>query len=82
MKALSLKDEMAIMHNTRGYHIPKPYATRGNHYSSLKTAIVAAKNGNLRVGNVAYVTKTTPNARCVTVASIINRSDFYEIVIW
>jgi hypothetical protein len=79
MKSVSLRDEIAIMHNTRGYHISKPYATRGNHYSSLKAAINAAKKGNLRV---AYVTKTTPNARCITVASIINRSDFYEIVIW
>ena len=70
---------MAIMHNTRGYHIPKPYATRGNHYSSLKTAIVAAKNVNR---DVVHIMTTSEKVRCKTIATVTNLGDIFEIVIW
>ena len=79
MKTISLKAEMAIMNGTRGCYIPKPYAVAGKHYSSLKSAINAAKNVNR---DIVHIMATRENVRFKTIATVTNRSDFYEIVIW
>ena len=85
MKGISLKQELDIMHGTRGYNITARYAVNGKHYSSLKTAISQAKKivtfggGRMRV----HITTTTPTARGVTRATVINHEwDWIETVIW
>jgi hypothetical protein len=57
MKAISLRDELAIMHGTRGAKIPAPYAVNGSHYHSLKAAVIAAKNTNVIVGGCRMLQK-------------------------
>lgn len=80
MKTITLKQELDIMYGTRGYHTPKPYAVCGSHYSSLKLAIVAAKNVNR---DIIHIMTTRENVRFKTVATITKHDfDFVEIVIW
>ena len=85
MKGISLKQELAIMANTRGYNITARYAVNGKHYSSLKAAINDAKKivtfggGRMRV----HITTTMPAAREVTRATIINHDwEWIETVLW
>lgn len=79
MKTISLKAEMSIMHGTRGYGISKPYAVKGNHYSSLKLAIKAAKNVDRAI---VHIMTTKEHARFKTIATVTKREGYYEIVIW
>ena len=80
MKSVSLKDELAIHNSTRGLVIKKPFTVEGNHYSTLKAAINAAKNKN---SSTIHITKTKTAARCKTVATVLQReSGFFEVVIW
>ena len=85
MKDISLKQELTIMANTRGYNAPKRYTVKGFHYTSLKSAICEAKKivtfggGIMRV----HVTTTTTAARRVTLATIINHEwDWIETIMW
>ena len=84
MKEISLKQELAIMANTRGYNAPKRYAVNGKHYSNLKAAICESKKivtfgGRMRV----HITTTTPAARRVTRATVINHDwEWIETIIW
>jgi len=85
MKAISLKQELAVMANTRGYNITARYAVNGKHYTSLKAAISQAKKivtfggGIMRV----HITTTTRATRRVTLATIINHDwEWIETIIW
>ena len=85
MKGINLKQELAVMHGTRGLNVPKRYTVKGFHYSSLKTAISQAKKivtfggGIMRV----HVTTTTTAARRVTLATIINPEwEWIETILW
>ena len=75
MKAISLKHELAIMHGTRGYNVTARYAVNGKHFYSLKAAINDAKKSE-RVR--CYVTTATGK----TIATIIKKEGFFEVVIW
>jgi hypothetical protein len=75
MKGISLKQELAIMANTRGYNITARYAVNGKHYSSLKTAISQAKKSE-KVR--CYVTTATGK----TITTIIKKDGFFEVIIW
>jgi hypothetical protein len=79
MKSIILKNELEIMHGTRGTGISKKYAVNGNHYSSLKAAINAAK-GTPR--NLVHVMATNQNVKFKTVATITRENGFFEVVIW
>ena len=72
---ISLKQELAIMANTRGYNITARYAVNGKHFYSLKAAIIAAKNKGF---NISHVTTATGK----TLATIIKKEGFFEVVIW
>ena len=75
MKQISLKQELAIMANTRGYNAPKQYHLGGAAFQSVKAAIIAAKNKGF---NISHVTTATGK----TIATIIKKDGFFETVIW
>ena len=78
--SITLNQELDIMYTTRGKGISKPYAVNGSHFSSLKSAIVAAKNVNR---DIIHIMTTRENVRFKTVATITKHDfDFVEIVIW
>jgi len=79
MKQPTLKQELAIMYGTRGAGISKSYAVNGQHFSSLKAAISAAKGVNrLHV----HVMITVATARFKTVATVTRENGFFKVVIW
>ena len=79
MKTITLKQELAIMANTRGAKIPYKYTVCGKHFSSLKAAINAAKGTNR---NIVHVMATSESVRFKTVATITREKGFFEVVIW
>ena len=76
--SITLKDEMAILNGTRGMNISKPFTVNGSHFSSLKAAVNAAKGfeGERYHRSVATV------SGYVTVATVINQGEFYDVVMW
>jgi hypothetical protein len=79
MKTITLKQELAIMANTRGAKIPYKYTVCGKHFSSLKAAINAAKNTHR---NLVHVMVTSESVRFKTVAAITRKSGYFEVVVW